>query len=229
MVRKKADPSNELSDSNERETKLAFENLGFSARKLDKESKFIDGAPDFLFIRHEDKILCEVKTVNSAYNHKVYGPISMTMRPIKYPDQAIEIELQKCLAKIRPILDNSIKKRKAAIAYESSLANIPHLVAFFFDPLANDFLSLQFIITEFPEVSACINLVPDCEYRANLNSISQETLIELIDGEIPNPFPSEKKEKHWHFVLNPGAIIPIDPRIIGVCPFDQYFEEHPLP
>jgi hypothetical protein len=98
-------------------------------------------------------------------------------------------------------------------------------VAFFFDPLASDFLSLRLIITNFPEVSACINLVPDCEYRANLNSIPQETLIKIIDGEIPNPFPAENENRHWHILLNLNALTPFDPNILGICPHDPYFHE----
>ena len=226
--KEKRDPLNVPAQQNEQETRIAFENLRFTARKLDKEKKFIKGAPDFLFTRNSEIILCEVKTVHSAYYDDKLGHISMTIKPRKYPSEFIEIRQDKSELKIRPLFEDSIKKRKAVIGRDSSFANFPYLVAFFFDDLANDFLSLQLIIADFPEVSACINLLPDCEYRASLKRISPEIVEKIIDGEIPNPIPPEKKEKHWHFVLNPKFLIPFDPRILGICPYDLFFHEHPI-
>ena len=221
----KRDPLNDPAEENEQETKTAFENLGFTARKLDEEKKFKKGAPDFLFNRKNEIILCEVKTVHSAYNDDNLGHISMTMKPRKYPNEAIEIRQDKSESKIRPLFENSIRKRKAVIARDSSFANLPYLVAFFFDDLAGDFLSLQLIIADFPEVSACINLLPNCEYKAALRKIPHELLEKIIDGEIPNPVTPEKKGKHWHFVLNPKAHIRFDPGILGLCPYDSFFHE----
>ena len=225
---KKPDYLNELAVISEQDTRIAFENLRFTVRKLDKEMIFKEGAPDFLFTREKDRILCEVKTAHSAYFNNELGHISMTIRPRKYPTKAIEIRQDKSELKIRPLFENSTAKRKAAIVYESSLANIPYLVAFFFDPLANDFLSLQLIISDYPEISACICLFPDCEYREQVRKIPQDLLIRIIDGDISNPLPAEKPYKHWHFVMNPNACVPINPNMIGICPHDQYFHEHPL-
>ena len=128
--------ANEIAAANEKVVAKQFKKLGYEVERLDgKSSK--SPRPDFLISNSGGcrQILCEVKTILSAgYLPDRHANISTQDENFK-GRFTNEIDLRK----IHECLEDAARKRTALVADDSSCAELPLLVAFFFDPYA-DFL-----------------------------------------------------------------------------------------
>lgn len=219
---------NKIATENERITEAAFESLGFDSTKLDKlkAHRRIPGPhdrPDYHFSRKSENILCEVKTLHSAYHDGNIGHISMTI-PHRIEDSGVfEIRKDKAETKIRGSLDRAVYQRKILCSQNGKFENYPFLVALFFDFFADDFLSITEIISDYPEISATIKAHKNCHFSAELEKFSVTEMELIFDGKKEVDLPELDTDHHWHFVLNPDARIPFAPEILGICEYDLFF------
>jgi len=123
--------SNQRATANEVVVEEQFKNLNYLVKRLDgKSSK--RRRPDFLISNSSGpQMLCEVKTIDSGgYMHDKGVHVSM------HEETLGKFECPVGLRKIDDNLANAVRKRDALVEDDASFANLPLLVAFFFDQLA---------------------------------------------------------------------------------------------
>ncbi len=231
----------EISIENENETKEIFEQLGFRVFKLDCIKRYTNSSkcPDYLLDKSELKILCEVKTIFSSgqvevtrdlpdgTEEKSNEQVSFSAGEMKYnasfPIDASHIVKKTCDA----ALNDSIAKYKSITQNHDEFKRLPYLVALYCDFYADSFDFLDIEIKRFPQISLVIKKYDNCSMKNILDMYSTHQLEVFIKAkemgyngpEIPD-FKLFRDSKHWHYVINPNALFPINPKIIGVCPFD---------
>jgi len=227
-----------ISEANEKDTKTIFESLGFILQKLDHKS--ISSCPDYLVIKGEIKILCEVKTIFSAgfCNTIIINSngdeiekkqhLSLTVGNLE-PNSHFDIPVS---ALVKKACDSALIKGanqyRAITNIVNEYKNLPFVLAIFYDFFANSFEDMNNEIINYPEISAIITRFNDCINKSILDQYTAHDIAVFIKAkemgyngpEIPNIF--EPKDKpHWHYIINPTAAIPLDPQTIGICPFDK--------
>ena len=176
---------NSLTKENENQTKLIFEKYGFTYKKLDesylcKHTK----CPDFLFSKGRRELLCEVKTLHSAYYDINLGHISMTMPTRKNESGLFTIDPEKANKKIIDAFEDSIDQKKSICSKNKEFAKYPFLVAIYFDPLADDFLSIIEFLDDFPEISAVINAYQSCRFKKEFGKLTVDEMDKVLDGKL---------------------------------------------
>jgi len=135
--------SKRRSDENEAAVKQQFKNLNYWVERLDSKSSK-RRRPDFLISTSSGPLLlCEVKTVDSAFyprDKKKYGVehvhISTLDPKFRGSFQGIPIDL----TKIDRALADAVRQRAALIADRPETADLPLLVAIFPDPFVAEYL-----------------------------------------------------------------------------------------
>jgi hypothetical protein len=127
--------SNQIADAYETAVRKQFKKLGYVVKKLDRKSK--RPRPDYLISDRGGcrQMLCEVKAVLSG-GYLPDRRANVSMRDENLADTGpftSEIDL----TGISDGLADAVRKRRELVRDDSSFANLPLLVAFYFDPLAD--------------------------------------------------------------------------------------------
>ncbi len=187
--------SKRRSDENEAAVKQQFKNLNYSVKRLDTKSSK-RRRPDFLISTSSGPLLlCEVKTVDSAFyprDKKKYGVehvhISTLDPKFRGSFQGIPIDL----TKIDRALADAVRQRAALIADRPETADLPLLVAILPDLFLAEYLfaypcSFAERSDDFREVSGILAIKEDFarnEAFKKLSDKEQERLLrnpELMD------------------------------------------------
>ena len=168
-----SEESNRRSDKNEADVKEQFEKLGYVVEKLDRKASK-GRRPDFLISNSSGpQMLCEVKTIDSGgYMHDKGVHVSTQ-------DETLgEFKCSVSLRKIDEKLANAVGKYNALVEDDSSVADLPLLVAFFFDQLA-EFLPFHRLSFEkrderFPEISGILTIKEDVVMPTDFKNLSHE-------------------------------------------------------
>ena len=162
-----------IATRNEAVVKKQFEKLGYLVRRLDRNAK--GKRPDFDISRRIDRpeMLCEVKTIDSGGYMRDKGVFVSTR------DQTLgKFECPVSLKKIDENLAIAVGKYNALVENDPSSADLPLLVAFFFDQLA-EFLPFHRLSIEkrderFPEVSGILTIKDDVVMPTDFKNLSHE-------------------------------------------------------
>jgi hypothetical protein len=122
----------QFSEASEVAVKKQFEKLGYEVKKLDHPKK--TARPDFLISNSSGpQLLCEVKAIIS-FGYMADKNAHLSTRDKNLRDFHKEIDLRQ----MHDDIADAARKRSALIAGEPKYAKLPMLVAFVFDPLAED-------------------------------------------------------------------------------------------
>jgi hypothetical protein len=212
--------SNRRSDNNEAAVKEQFENLGYVVDKLDgKASK--GRRPDFLISdrARQRQLLCEVKTVDSGgYLHDKGVHVST------HDETLGKFKCRVSLRKIDDNLANAVRKRDALVEHDSRFADLPLLVAFFFDPLAEflPFHPLSFDKRDdrFPEVSGILTIKEDVVVPESFETLSHKEKGEFLRNALPSGLP---RRTDFVLVKNNAALRVVPQDFARLCLPDAYY------
>jgi hypothetical protein len=218
--------SNERSAANEATVKEQFENLGYVVEKLDR--KVSKGRrPDFLISHRagQRQLLCEVKTVDTGGYLQDKEDKRKGFWVSTHDDKLGSFECPVSLRKIDDRLADAVDKRKALVEHDSSYADLPLLVAFFFDPLAEflPFHRLSFDERDerFPEVSGILTIERDVARNAAFEKLSdEEQERRLRSGDMSGLPPSTTD---FVFVKNQAALRAVPEDFERRCLPDAYY------
>jgi len=147
----------QIATANEAIVEKQFNKLRYSVRRLDRNAK--RPRPDFLISNRagRQQMLCEVKTVHSAgYLADRNAHISMLDK--KLCDTGV-FENQIDLTRISDNLADAVRKRNALAKDDPNFADLPLLIAFFFDFFADHLVCYP--RTFDPEVSGIVTIAKD--------------------------------------------------------------------
>src|SRR6266480_5448921 len=176
-----SEESNRRSAANESVIKEQFENLKYLVKRLDhRKSK--RRRPDFLISNCSGpQMLCEVKTVDSGgypRDKAVYGVQDVHISTLDEKFQGHFKDIPINLNKIDEGLADAIDKRKALVEDDSSFADLPLLVAFFFDFFAEylHFYPRSFDKRDerFQEISGILTIESDVARNKAFEQLSAE-------------------------------------------------------
>jgi hypothetical protein len=192
--------SNRRSDNNEAVVREQFEKLGYSVDRLDTKSSK-GRRPDFLISDRAGRpqMLCEVKTVDTGGYQQDKADKRKGFWVSTHDDKLGKFECPVSLRKIDEKLADAVDKRKTLVQHDSSFADLPLLVAFFFDQLAEFLPFHRFSFDKrderFPEVSGILTIKYDAERDKVFDKLSDEEKErylknpKLMDDDLP---PSSK-------------------------------------
>jgi len=168
-----SDESNQRATANEAVVEEQFKNLNYLVKRLDSKSSK-RRRPDFLISNSlGPQMLCEVKTIDSGgYMHDKGVHVSTR-------DQTLgKFECPVSLRKIDENLAIAVGKYNALVEDDPSSADLPLLVAFFFDQLA-EFLPFHRLSIEkrderFPEVSGILTIEENVVMAPDFKKLSYE-------------------------------------------------------
>ena len=152
-----AETLNQIATANEAVVAKQFEKLRYSVRRLDRNAK--RPRPDFLISNRAGRpeMLCEVKTVHSA-GYLPDRDAHISMLDERLCDTGV-FENQIDLTKVSDNLADAIRKRNALVTDDPNPADLPLLVAFFFDFFADHLVCYP--RTFDPEVSGILTIKKD--------------------------------------------------------------------
>jgi len=165
--------SNQRAAANEVVVEGQFKNLNYLVKRLDSKSSKRP-RPDFLISNSSGpQMLCEVKTVDSGgYMHDKGVHVST------HDESLGKFECPVSLRKIDDNLANAVRKRDALVKDDAGFRDLPFLVAFFFDQLAEflPFHRLSFDKRDerFPEVSGILTIKEDVVMPTDFKKLSHE-------------------------------------------------------
>jgi hypothetical protein len=168
-----SEESNRRSAANEAVVAEQFKNLNYLVKRLDSKSSK-KPRPDFLISNScGPQMLCEVKTINSG------GYLSDKGVHVSTLDENLgKFECPIDLIKIDECLADAVRKRKALVEDDSRFADLPLLVAFFFDLLAEYLPFYPHSFDErderFREVSGILTIKDDVEMTKAFDKLSDE-------------------------------------------------------
>jgi hypothetical protein len=143
--------------ANEAVVEKRFKTLRYSVHRLDRNAK--RPRPDFLISNSAGRpeMLCEVKTVHST-GYLPDRDAHISMLDEKLCDTGV-FEHQIDLTRISDNLADAVRKRNALVKDDPKFAELPLLVAFFFDPFADDLVCYPRSFD--PEVSGILTIEKD--------------------------------------------------------------------
>jgi hypothetical protein len=236
MINPKA--SNQRSDANERVVKEQFEKLNCVVKKLDRKASK-GRRPDFLISNSAGRpqILCEVKTVDSAFyprDKKKYGVEHVHVSTLDDKFRGFFQNIPIDGRAIEKHLADAVDKREALIKDEPQFATLPLLVAFFFDQLATEYLPP--FDERFREVSGILMIAEDVERKKAFRKLTDEQqkrhlraeAAELDRAKLTGTTPQLDDELPPHskdFVLVPNktAVRPVPEDFARLCLSDGYY------
>ncbi len=167
------DESNQRATANEAIVEEQFKSLNYLVKRLDPKSSKRK-RPDFRISNSlGPQMLCEVKTIDSGGYMHDKGVFVSTR------DQTLgKFECPVSLKKIDENLAIAVGKYNALVEDDPSSADLPLLVAFFFDQLA-EFLPFHRLSIEkrderFPEVSGILTIQDDVVMPTDFKNLSHE-------------------------------------------------------
>jgi len=190
-----------IATRNEAVVKKQFEKQGYLVRRLDRNAK--GKRPDFDISRRIDRpeMLCEVKTVFSQGFLRDQGAHVSTLDEKLIGTFEHKIDLREISDK----LANAVQQRKALVEDVSSYADLPFLVAFFFDPFAD-------VLDAFPdtfeaEVSGILTIKNDVPRTNAFEKLSEEQQEQILRTQSAAGLPPESK--NFALVRNKAASRPV--------------------
>jgi hypothetical protein len=228
--------SNRRSANNEAAVKEQFENLGYVVEKLDRKASK-GRRPDFLISDRagQRQLLCEVKTVDSAFyprDKKKYGVENVhisTLDP-KFIGKFGNIPID--LTKIDKPLAEAVRQRAALVADRPETADLPLLVALFLDEFLREYLFAYPRSFE-PEVSGILTIARDVARNAAFQKLSDDEQERRIRADIERASSTDTNAKvnddlpphSTDFVLvpNQAAIRGVPQDFARLCLPDAYY------
>jgi hypothetical protein len=199
---------NRLSALSEAVVRKQFEKLGYTVKKLDGPTK--DSRPDFLISNSSGpQMLCEVKTIVSfGYmpdkgEHVSTLDVStrdVTARDVPTWHKNLREFCKKIdLRKMDDVIADAVRQRSALISDEPKYSELPLLVAFDFDPLAEAFF--HFYPERFNEdVSGILRIEPDVALSKAFGELPDEEQEPRLRTDDAAGLPANTKD----FVLAPN-------------------------
>jgi len=163
---------NRIAAANEEVVEKQFKRLNYSVQRLDFQKK--RPRPDWLVLNSSGpQMLCEVKTVFSG-GYLRDNNIHVSTRDQRLCNFGV-FESKIDLTKIDDCLSDAVRKRSALVADDPSFADLPLLVAFFFDPFA-DFLPFysRTMDERFQDVSGILTIEKDVARTKSFEKLSDE-------------------------------------------------------
>jgi hypothetical protein len=229
--------SNRRSDNNEAAVKEQFEKLEYVVEKLDRKASK-GRRPDFLISDRagQRQLLCEVKTVDSAFYPRDKKKYSVEHVHISTLDPKLigafgNIPID--LTKIDKPLAEAVRQRAALIADRPETADLPLLVALFLDEFVKEYVFAYPRSFE-PEVSGILTIARDVSRNAAFEKLSREEqerhlrteALRLDCGHTPSPTSMDDLPPHsTDFVLvkNEAALRAVPEDFERLCLPDAYY------
>jgi hypothetical protein len=222
--------SNRRSAKNEAVVADQFRKLNYLVKRLDSKSSK-KRRSDFLIstASARPQMLCEVKAVDSAFyprDKNRYGVenvhISTLDDKFRGPFKNIPIDL----SKIDKGLVDAIDQRKALVEDDSSFAELPLLVAFFFDPFAEYLFFYPRSFDErderFRDVSGILTIKEDVARNKAFEKLSREQQKQhLRTGSMDADLPPHGTD--FVLVPNQAAIRAVPEDFARLCLPDAYY------
>jgi hypothetical protein len=217
--------SNRRSAENEDAVAKQFKKVGYLVEKLDRKAAK-GRRPDFLISNSAGpQMLCEVKTVDSAFyprDKEKYGVENVFISELDHTlkDQFKNIPIDR--TKIDNIVAGAVNQRDALILDRPETAALPLLVALFFDFFAEHL----FPSSVAPEISGILTIAKDIERNeafAKLKDEEQERRAKAElegDAEVNDDLPPNSTD--FVLVRNETAIRPVPEDFARLCVSDAY-------
>jgi len=229
--------SNRRSTKNEAAVEKQFKKLGYEVEKLDRKASK-GRRPDFLVSDRagQRQLLCEVKTVDSAFyprDKKKYGVENVHISTLdpkcigKFGNIPID------LTKIDKPLAQAVRQRAALVADRPETADLPLLVALFLDEFLKEYLFAYPRSFE-PEVSGILTIERDVARNAAFKKLSDEEqrrhlrteALRLDCGHTPSPASMDdlpRRSKDFVLVKNEAALCAVPEDFERLCLPDAYY------
>jgi hypothetical protein len=181
---------NQIATANEAVVEKQFNKLRYSVRRLDRNAK--RPRPDFLISNRAGRpeMLCEVKTVHSA-GYLPDREAHISMLDAKLCDTGV-FENQIDLTKISDNLADAVRKRNALAEDDPDFADLPLLVAFFFDFFADHLVCYP--RTFDAEVSGILTIEKDIARTRAFGQLSTDEQKRRLKTGRMNDLPSNSKD-----------------------------------
>jgi hypothetical protein len=183
-----------LSDQSEAAIKKQFEKLGYTVKKLDGSTE--NARPDFLISNSSgSQMLCEVKTILS-FGYMPDKGVHVSTRDKNLREFHKEIDLRK----MDDDIADAVRKRSALITDEPKYSKLPLLVAFDFDPLAEDLFDFLSARGFNEDVSGILRIERDVALGKAFGELSNEEKERRLRTDDAAGLPPNTKD----FVLAPN-------------------------
>jgi hypothetical protein len=180
----------EIATANETVVEKQFNKLRYSVRRLDRNAR--SPRPDFLISTRAGRpeMLCEVKTVHSVGYLRDRDAHISTLDE-KLCDTGI-FENQINLTRISDNLADAVRKRNALVKDEPKFADLPLLVAFFFDFFADHLVCYPRSFD--PEVSGILTIEKDIARTKAFGQLSVDEQERRLRTGCMNDIPPNSKD-----------------------------------
>jgi len=201
-----------LSATNEAVAEKRFKKMGFKVERLDLQGP--RRRPEFLVSDSSGPILIsEVKTIFSGgYLGDRHAHVS-TQDPALLNTGVFRTEID--FSRIEDDLADAVRKCKTLALDVPSLADLPLLVVFFFDPFADHFSLYPSRMAGFPGVSGIAKVEIDHAIRAKAQKMSLEELKKVLDSGSMAGWPPNSKD--FRIVPNECAKYPLPRHFVDFC------------
>ena len=227
--------SNRRSARNEAAVAEQFKKLGYLVEKLDRKASKTR-RPDFLISNSAGlQMLCEVKTVDSAFyprDKKKYGVEHVFISTLddKFIGKFENIPID--LTKIDKPLADAVRQRAALIADRPETADLPLLVALFLDAYVAEYVFV-YPRSFKPEVSGILTIATDVARNAAFKKLSDDEQERHLRAELERAGSTDTNAEviddlpppSTDFVLvpNQAAIRPVPEDFARLCLPDAYY------
>ena len=230
--------SNRRSAANEAVVQEVFEKLDYVAKKLDTRGANRPRRPDVLVSNSAGpQMLCEVKTVDSDFYSRDKEKHGIADAHISTLDDKLFADKGKVSFKNIPIrgkaverhLADAVDKREVLVKDEPQFADLPLLVALFFDQLAPEYLPP--FDERFREVSGILMIAEDVERTNALRKLGLEEWGRRLEAEAAEldrttpKFDADLPPHSKDFVLVPNetTLRPVPEDFARLCLPDDYY------
>ena len=209
---------NLISTTNEAVVEKQFNKLRYSVRRLDRNAR--RPRPDFLILNTSGhpEMLCEVKTVHSAGYLKKRDAHISTLDGKLFDAGIFEIPID--LTKIRDNLADAVRKREALVEDDPGFAELPLLVAFFFDFFADHLVCYPRIFDA--EVSGILTIEKDIPRTKAFGQLSTDEQEQRLKTGHMNGLPPNSTD--FFLIRNKAARLRLPRAFQGQC-FTEGFDE----
>ena len=179
--------SNQIAATNEVAVAKQFKKLGYKVQPLDHPNK--TARPDFLIFNSDGcpLMLCEVKTlVSFGYMPDKGAHVSTRDKNLREFDKEID------LRDINEGLASAVRKRAALVADDPSVADLPLLVAFFFDFFADFLHCLPRRMDE--NVSGILTIKDDVAFLKAFDKLSDQEQAQRLRSGDESGLPPRSKD-----------------------------------